>query len=206
MSRTSRTTRRFLRAISRLLPKESRADWIDEWIAEIATAQEGGHADGTLGELPLLFGAWSDALATRRLSRGLARVRGQTSKPVEGTGRREANGSMMMGEMMRDLGHAVRSLSRAPGFTVVTAGTLALAVGTNAGIFTVVDTVLLDPLPFEDAERLVTIQGSAPGSELPEEFWLGVEFYLQYRESPLFESMGTYGLITSSLRVCDQME
>ncbi len=78
-----------------------------------------------------------------------------------------------MSEVMRDLGHAVRSLSRAPGFTAVTAGTLALAIGTNAGIFTVVDTVLLDPLPFEDAERLVVIQGSAPGSELAEEFWLG---------------------------------
>ncbi len=77
MSRTSRTTRRFLRAISRLLPREARADWIDEWSAEIATAQEGGHTEGTLGEVQLLFGAWSDALATRRLSRELARVRGQ---------------------------------------------------------------------------------------------------------------------------------
>ncbi len=62
MSRTSRTTRRFLRAISRLLPREARADWIDEWSAEIATAQEGGHTEGTLGEVQLLFGAWSDAL------------------------------------------------------------------------------------------------------------------------------------------------
>ncbi len=111
-----------------------------------------------------------------------------------------------MSEVMRDLGHAVRSLSRAPGFTAVTAGTLALAIGTNAGIFTVVDTVLLDPLPFEDTERLVVIRGSAPGSELPEEFSLAEEFYLQYRELPLFESVGTYNLFTSSLRVGDQME
>ncbi|NIU79775.1 MAG: multidrug ABC transporter substrate-binding protein, partial [Gammaproteobacteria bacterium] len=69
------------------------------------------------------------------------------------------------------------------GFTAVTVLTLALAIGANTAIFSVVDAVLLDPLPFPDADRLVSIRGTAPGSDLPEEFGVGTEFYVQYREN-----------------------
>ena len=77
---------------------------------------------------------------------------------------------MMMGGWVQDLGYAARSLRRSPGFTFAAAGTLALALGANAGIFSVVNDVLLEPLPYSDADRIVQIAGSAPGSDLPEEF------------------------------------
>ena len=63
----------------------------------------------------------------------------------------------------RDFTHAARSLRRAPGFTIVTVATLALAIGANTAIFSVVDTVLLDPLDFPDADRLISIRASRPG-------------------------------------------
>jgi len=107
----------------------------------------------------------------------------------------------------RDLRHALRSLRRAPGFTAVTVVTLGLAIGANAGIFSVVDTVLLDPLPFGNADRLVYIGASAPGSDMPDEFGVSVEFVVQYRErSQLLEEVSTYNSFTATLRAGDRVE
>jgi putative ABC transport system permease protein len=81
---------------------------------------------------------------------------------------------------------ASRGLLRAPAFSVIAALTLALAIGANTAIFSVVDTVLLDPLSFPEPNELVVIRGTAPGSDLGEEFALGPEFYLEYGESARF--------------------
>ena len=107
----------------------------------------------------------------------------------------------------RDFIHAARSLQRAPGFTLVTVLTLALAIGANTAIFSVVNTVLLDPLDFPDADRLVSIRSSAPGSDLPEEFGPGPEFYLQYRENAdLLEDLGIHRSGQTTVRSEDQTE
>jgi len=67
-----------------------------------------------------------------------------------------------MERWIRDFSHAARSLARTPAFTLVVVATLALAIGANATIFSVVDAVLLKPLPFPNADRLVYIGGTAP--------------------------------------------
>src|SRR5678816_3538623 len=100
----------------------------------------------------------------------------------------------MLEKWMKDFRHAARSLSRAPGFSLVVVATLALAIGANAAIFSVVKVVLLEPLPFPNADRMVHIGSTAPGTDQPEEFGVPDELYFEYRESvPGLEDLGLYG-------------
>jgi putative ABC transport system permease protein len=67
--------------------------------------------------------------------------------------------------MLHDLKLALRSLSRTPGFTAVVVLTLALGIGANTAIFSVVDAVLLRPLAYHDADRVVVVYGRNPGDD-----------------------------------------
>jgi putative ABC transport system permease protein len=113
----------------------------------------------------------------------------------------------ILSEWIRDLHHALRSLRRLPSFAVTAVVTLALAIGATAGMFSVVDTVLLRPLPYPNPNRLVYVAGSAPGSDLPKEFGVGDEFYEQYRErSHLLRNVAVFNSFTSTFRVGDRVE
>jgi len=108
---------------------------------------------------------------------------------------------------LRDFKHAARSLVRAPGFTVVVVATLALAIGANAAIFSVVRAVLLEQLPFPDADRLIHIGSTAPGTDQPVEFGVPDELYFEYRESvPGLEDLGLYGTGSSTTRAEGQVD
>ena len=112
-----------------------------------------------------------------------------------------------MERWLKDFTHAARSLGRAPGFTLVVVVTLALAIGANAAIFSVVNAVLLQPLPFPHADRLVYIGGTAPGSDQPAEFGVADELYFEYRETvPGIEDAALYGTGSSTTRAEGQID
>ena len=132
MTMGRRPGNRVLRLLARIVPPDARVDWLREWGAELEhdAVRGGAEARGRLAGR--LAAAAEDAL---RL--GVYRL------PV--------------GPGFRDVRFAARALIRSPLFTAAVVVTLGLGVGANAAIFTAVDAVLLQSLPYPDADRIVQL-------------------------------------------------
>jgi putative ABC transport system permease protein len=70
-----------------------------------------------------------------------------------------------MSSLLRDIRHSVRTLRQSPGFTAVAVLTLAIGIGANTAIFSFVDAMLLRPLPYPDADRIVRVMEKPPRGE-----------------------------------------
>lgn len=86
-----------------------------------------------------------------------------------------------MSDLIRDLKYTLRRLARTPVFTLATLVTLALGIGANTAIFSVVNSVLLKPLPFPEPDRLIGVWQTAPGVNIPN-LNASIADYVTYRE------------------------
>ncbi|MEJ7576813.1 MAG: ABC transporter permease [Pyrinomonadaceae bacterium] len=94
----------------------------------------------------------------------------------------------MMGTLLQDIRYGIRMLLKSPGFTFVAVFALALGIGANTAIFSVVNGVLLRPLPFPDAERLVWFDGVNQARGITESS-LSMPDYLDWQsQAEAFES------------------
>ena len=99
--------------------------------------------------------------------------------------------------LLADLKLTLRRLRKSPGFAVTVLLTLAIGIGANTAVFSVVNSVLLKPLPYPHAEQLVSLRLQAPGAEGLAEFRselrLSASMYLTFAtHNRSFESMGVW--------------
>ena len=157
--RALRPHRWIIHVVSAFIPKRLRTEWRREWDAEL-THQEAEianwRAPGWRTRLLLvrrsLGSAWDAVwLQRRRLENDLVQdiARACTS------------------DVALDLRHGLRRIVRAPGFTAVVLLTLSVGIGASTAVFSVVTTVLLKPLPYPEADRLVRVVETVPPDETP---------------------------------------
>lgn len=110
---------------------------------------------------------------------------------------RQARGLQPFDELGRNLRYAVRLLRKAPGFSVTALLTIALCLGANLTIFSVIDAILVRPLPFPEASRLVTIFNTYPKAGVERDGSSITNYYERRGAIPAFRSLSIYGFGTA---------
>ena len=122
---------------------------------------------------------------------------------------RDARGLPFLETLSRDTRHAIRGLRKTPAFTATVILTLGLGIGANTAVFAVIDSILIQPLPYPRAEALVGVWHTAPGLPgVPTGLGCSSSMYFTYRdENKTFEHFGVWrtgdASVTGSARCRD---
>lgn len=108
-----------------------------------------------------------------------------------------------MENLLADVRHSLRVLIKSPGFTLIAILALALGIGANTAIFSVIDQVLLSPLPFKDSERIMSVQrkftnGNGESISIPK--------FMAWKQCQAFQSFAAYdfGSVSTNLGTGDR--
>src|SRR5689334_6036798 len=105
-----------------------------------------------------------------------------------------------MENLLQDIRYGVRTLAKNPGFTIVAVLTLALGIGANTAIFSVVENLLLRPLPYPHPENLVEIWNTYP-PQVPRAGLSPGDYADWRRQATSFSEMGAYGQISKGFNL-----
>ena len=166
--------------LSRLLAPLTRRRWETQLDDELAT-----HLD--LETDHLIRQGLAPAEARREARRRLGNV------PVTRERYRDQKGLPVLDALAQDIRYSLRLLVKDRAFTAVAVATLALGIGANTAIFSVVNGVLLDPLPYPDSDRIVTVWEDFSAVGGPEREWVEVPNYVEWKQATdVFETLALY--------------
>lgn len=94
-----------------------------------------------------------------------------------------------MNALWQDLCYGLRMLAKTPGFTLIAIFTLALGIGANTAIFSIVNGLLLNPLPFRNSERLAIVWTHSPGANVAQDWPSPGQFSSLKTENTVFEAL-----------------
>src|SRR5580658_1651639 len=155
----------------------------------------GKFEDGMSEELRFHMEQFADDLVSRGVSpeeaARLARIEFGSLQNVK-SDCREARGLQWMDELMRELRYSTRLLRKTPGFTVTALLTLAICLGANLTIFAVMESILLRPLPFPEAGRLVTMFNTYPKAGVDRDGSSITNYYERRGRIPAFAGVAIY--------------
>jgi predicted permease len=101
--------------------------------------------------------------------------------------------------LRQDVRYALRKLRKSPGFAALTILTLALGIGANSAIFSVVNGVVLRPLPYPESQRLMFITSQFPSLGF-DQFWVSAPEFIEFRDwNQSFEGVGAYTVRAANL-------
>lgn len=151
------------------------------------------HIEGRIEELVAQGMPREEAEREARARFGdVARIGSEVASIDAATRRRREAGDIVE-SVRRDARLALRSLRRSPGFTAIAMLTLALGLGASTSIFTVLEAVVLRPLPYREPDQLVTIASQVSGAATAGKWGVSVAGYFHYLgHNRTFSEMGAY--------------
>jgi len=170
-----------------LAPGSERRPWLREWEAEVAHLRRSALDAGRDG--PRL-----DVYILRRSGGAVLHalwLRGQEWRPDM---------------LMQDLRFAARSLLKRPVFTLIVVATIALGIGVNAGIFSVLYDVVLKPLPYDDPDELVMVWEQNVARGQGENVVAPANFFVWRDDTELFEDLAAVTWFSQTLTGSDEPE
>lgn len=129
----------------------------------------------------------------RKVERSVWQPKNESKTPEA---RRRIN---MLGDFRQDLQFGLRMLVKNPAFTIIVVITLALGIGANSAIFSVINTVLLRPLPYKDPDRLVMVWEDVPKMGFPRNTPAPANFIDWRNQNKVFEGMAAVAVLSINL-------
>jgi predicted permease len=177
-------------------------DWLRRFFYRLRSFFRRAEQDG---ELDAEMSAHLELAIEENLERGLSALEARRQALVRFGGQqqtrenhREARGLPLLETLLQDLRFALRMLGKSPGFTAIAVLTLALGIGANTALFSVINGVLLNPLPFPNANRIVVMYQDKPNFPKGS---ISYPNFLDWRQdNRCFESIAAYRWADGTIR------
>ena len=154
------------------------------------------HLEGRIEQLMALGMSRDEATAEARQRLGDVEEHRRALRAIDEEILRMQRRTDLVDGLKREVKQAVRALRRAPSFTLMTFVTLALGLGAATAIFTILDAVVLRPLPYPDGERLVSLSSPVPGMKASPVWGVARhEMFYFKQQSRTLEELGVYRTI-----------